>query len=434
MSVTTYEAPETFTRAAAVLRAAGADGQRVRIVGGATKRRWGRAHAPYEVELHTGALDSILAHNAGDMTATLQAGVPLAAAQEAFAQAGQMLSLDPPLVGAGEGRARAGDGAGTPGGAIDGARSATTDGARGATTDGARGATTDGARGATTDGARGATIGGIVATADSGPLAHRYGGPRDLIVGATVALADGTVAKSGGTVIKNVAGYDIAKLMAGSFGTLGLLLSINVRLHPRPDRSATVVGSTDDMRKLQTAAQALAAAPAELEALDVGWHDGRGRLLAQVAGPRSQPRGVRLANQLRAAGLSEVELLIDGGAELWDAQRAAQRSSTAAIVRVAARANELAVVLAAVERCGGSLVGRAALGHSWVTLPPASIERLRSELPTGVTAIVQDLPGDATYEDPWGPMQPALLDLTRRLKRRFDPTQTCNPGIFVGGI
>jgi glycolate oxidase FAD binding subunit len=389
MSTATSEAPETFAQAAAVLRAAGADGQRVRIVGGATKGGWGRAHAPYEIELHTGALDSILAHNAGDMTATLQAGVPLVAAQEAFAQAGQMLSLDPPVTG--------------PGVASD-------------------------------DHAHGATIGGIVATADSGPLAHRYGGPRDLIVGATVALADGTVAKSGGTVIKNVAGYDIAKLMAGSFGTLGLLLSVNVRLHPRPERAATVVGFTDDTRTLQTAAQALAAAPAELEALDVGWHDGRGRLLALVAGPRSEPRAVRLADQMRAAGLSEVELLIDDGAELWEAQRAAQRSSTHATVKLAARASELAAVLAAVDRCGGSLVGRAAVGHSWVTLGPSSIERLRSELPAGATATVQDLPDGAHVEDPWGPMQPALLDLTRRLKRRFDPTGTCNPGIFVGGI
>ena len=191
MSATTSLAPDTFAQAAAALRAASAAGQRVRIVGGATKRRWGRPHAPYDLELHTEGLDSILAHNAGDMTATLQAGVTLAAAQDAFAQAGQMLSIDPPLAGAGE------DAVG---------------------------------------GGHGATIGGIVATADSGPLAHRYGGPRDLIVGATVALADGTVAKSGGTVIKNVAGYDIAKLMAGSFGTLGLILSVNVRLHPLPER------------------------------------------------------------------------------------------------------------------------------------------------------------------------------------------------------
>jgi glycolate oxidase FAD binding subunit len=389
MSATTSLAPDTFARAAAALRAASAAGQRVRIVGGATKRRWGRPHAPYDLELNTGGLDSILAHNAGDMTATLQAGVPLAAAQDAFAQAGQMLSIDPPLGGAGE------DAIG---------------------------------------GGHGATIGGIVATADSGPLAHRYGGPRDLIVGATVALADGTVAKSGGTVIKNVAGYDIAKLMAGSFGTLGLILSVNVRLHPLPERSATVVGATDDARTLQTAAHALATAPAELDALDVSWRDGRGLLLARVAGPGSEPRGVRLADQLRGTGLSEVELLIDGGSELWDAQRAEQRSSTRGIVRVATRASELASVLATVDGCGGSLVGRAALGHSWVALEPASIARLRFELPAGAIATVQDLPGDSRVEDPWGSVQPALLDLTRRLKARFDPTQTCNPGIFVGGI
>jgi glycolate oxidase FAD binding subunit len=391
VSTTTSVAPETFQEAANALRTAGADGQRVRIVGGATKRRWGRTDAPYELELHTGGLDSILAHNAGDMTATLQAGVALADAQDAFAQAGQMLSLDPPAAGAGIGQA--GDA-----------------------------------------GARGATIGGIVATADGGPLAHRYGGPRDLIVGATIALADGTVAKSGGTVIKNVAGYDIAKLMAGSFGTLGLLLSVNVRLHPRPERTATVVGSADDAHTLQRGARALATAPAELEALDVSWRASRGMVLAQVAGPRSEPRAARLADALRSAGMSEVDLLLDDSSELWDGQRTAQRSSSHAVVRVAARASELASLIAAVDGCGGSLVGRAALGHSWVQVDPSAIAQLRSELPAGATAIVQDHPDEGACEDPWGPVQPALLDLTRRLKLRFDPTGTCNPGIFVGGI
>ena len=218
-----------------------------------------------------------------------------------------------------------------------------------------------------------------------------------------MALADGTVAKSGGTVIKNVAGYDIAKLMAGSFGTLGLLLSVNVRLHPRPgaDRHGRRPAPT-------TADAANGGAGAGGGAGRAG---GAGRRLARKArpaagagraGPRSEPRGVRLADELRRAGLTDVEALIDGGSELWDAQRAAQRSSTHATVKVAARASELAALLAAVEGCGGSLVGRAALGHSWVTLEPASIARLRSELPAGATATVQDLPGERHTRRPVG--------------------------------
>jgi glycolate oxidase FAD binding subunit len=75
-----------------------------------------------------------------------------------------------------------------------------------------------------------ATIGGVVATGDSGPLRHRYGGARDLVIGMTVALGDGTVARSGGKVIKNVAGCDLAKLFCGSFGTLGMILAVNLRL------------------------------------------------------------------------------------------------------------------------------------------------------------------------------------------------------------
>ena len=89
---------------------------------------------------------------------------------------------------------------------------------------------------------RRATIGGVMATADSGPLRHRYGGIRDLVVGVTVALSDGTLAKSGGKVIKNVAGYDLAKLFAGSYGTLGLIVRVAVRLHPLPPRTATAIG------------------------------------------------------------------------------------------------------------------------------------------------------------------------------------------------
>src|ERR671936_797207 len=88
----------------------------------------------------------------------------------------------------------------------------------------------------------GATIGGVVASADSGPLRARYGGVRDLVLGMRVALADGTLARSGGKVIKNVAGYDLAKLFGGSFGTLGAIVEISVRLHPVAPDTATALG------------------------------------------------------------------------------------------------------------------------------------------------------------------------------------------------
>ena len=166
-----------------------AQGTPVRIAGGGTKLGWGEP-VEAERELSTAGLDRIVEHNAGDLTAILEAGVPLAAAQERFAEAGQMLALDPP------------------------------------------------------DG--GATIGGVVATGDSGPLRPRYGGPRDLVLGLRAALPDGSVIKSGGKVIKNVAGYDLGKLMAGAFGTLGAIVEVAVRLHPQPERTATAAGGTTD--------------------------------------------------------------------------------------------------------------------------------------------------------------------------------------------
>jgi glycolate oxidase FAD binding subunit len=378
-------APRTFEDAAAALAAAGAQRRPVRIVGSATKQGWGRPVAGdlagAAVELHTSGLDEIIAHNAGDLTASLQAGVPVAVAQRTFAAAGQMLALDPPL-------------------------------------------------GATP----GATIGGVVATGDCGPLRHRYGAPRDLVVGATVALSDGTIARAGGTVIKNVAGYDLAKLFAGSFGTLGLILSVNVRLHPRPEHSATALGAAPDPARLTAAALALAAFPAEFECLDVAWRSGRGTVLARCAGPEAARRAYRTARRMRELGLAEIAVS-DDDAPLWGRQRAAQRSADRALVRVTAPPTALAAVIAAARACGGALVGRAALGQSFVEVDPEAVARLRTGLPAGAAGVVLDAPPQLREAiDPWGPVPDAALALMRQVKARFDPSGTCNPGLFAGGI
>jgi glycolate oxidase FAD binding subunit len=165
--------PGSIEEASTLLAAAARDGRRVRI----------------GADFHTGALDRVLEHEAGDLTCTVEAGIRLSVLQTTLARAGQRLSLDPP---------------GDP------------------------------------------TIGACLAGRLSGPLSHRYGTPRDLVLGVTLVLGDGTVASSGGKVVKNVAGYDLGKLVCGSEGRLGLIARVALRLHPLPAASATLVVESDD--------------------------------------------------------------------------------------------------------------------------------------------------------------------------------------------
>jgi glycolate oxidase FAD binding subunit len=395
MATAAQAIPRTFDAAARMLAQASAKRRSVRFRGAGTKLDWGRPPRPADVELSTMRLNRVVEHNVGDLTAIMQAGVPLADAQRTFAAAGQMLALDPPLRGSAPPVAGYGD-----------------------------------------QPTAGATIGGIAATADSGPLRHRYGAPRDLIVGATIALSDGTIAKSGGKVIKNVAGYDLAKLFAGSFGTLGLILSVSVRLHPLPPDATTTLGVAADPALLGRAAIALAAAPLEFEALDVRWHDEEGAILARCAGTEHARRARRAARLMEGLGLGEVEVTGDDE-PLWERQRAGQRAHDRgrAVVRVAAAPTELPAVLRATNDCGGTLVGRAALGISYVELVPEALRQLRALAPPGASAILQDAPAAIRAQhDPWGALEPTTLELMRSVKARFDPTRTCNSGLFVGGI
>ncbi|WP_169542378.1 FAD-binding oxidoreductase [Solirubrobacter soli] len=322
----------------------------IRPVGGGTKP-W--LPAGDEEPLETGGLDRILEHNVGDFTAVLEAGVPFADAQATFAEHGQRLAWDPPDTG-------------------------------------------------------GATIGGIVATADSGPLRHRYGGVRDLVVGTSVVLSDGTVAKSGGKVIKNVAGYDLAKLFAGSFGTLGLIATVSVRLHPLPTRTATVAFDFDDPDALAAKAIELARLPLEADRFDAVWRDGRGQLLVEFSGAAAEDAARRIGEP------ADVD---------WETVRALQRGTV--VVKVSGRPTDLADVIRAAG--DGTVISRAALGLSWIALPDASrIAAIRQALAPrhcvvldGVTEVAEAVPGQAVME---------------RLKARFDPARIFRPGTFVGGI
>jgi glycolate oxidase FAD binding subunit len=342
--------------AAALAEASGT----VRVRGAGTKLAWARGEP--SAELSTTGLDEIVEHNEGDLTAVLQAGVPLARAQQRFAEAGQMLALDPP------------------------------------------------------DG--GATIGGVVATNDSGPLRARYGGIRDLVVGMRVALADGTVAKSGGKVIKNVAGYDLAKLFVGSFGRLGAILEVSVRLHPLPPATATAVGRSDDADVLGRAAMALSHAPLEQLGLDVRWEDGAGAILSRFGGAAAQPQAEGAGRLLTDVGLDSE--LVEDNDDLWQAQRDAQRSPSGLVVKVSALQTDLPDLLRLAREHRAVLVGRAGLGLHWLRLdggdPSALLRALRDRFAT----VVLDHP-EGLEPGPHEPRDAGARMLAERVKERFDP-------------
>src|SRR4029077_11898303 len=114
-----------------------------------------------------------------------------------------------------------------------------------------------------------ATIGGIVATNDSGPRRHKHGSPRDLIIGVEMALSDGRVAKAGGRVVKNVAGYDLSRLVCGSFGTLAVITSATFKLTPLPASSRTVVANCSGVAEAARLALTIASQPVTPSALEI---------------------------------------------------------------------------------------------------------------------------------------------------------------------
>jgi glycolate oxidase FAD binding subunit len=137
---------------------------------------------------------------------------------------------------------------------------------------------------------------------------------------------------------------------------------------------------------------------------------------------------------MRASRLTQVDVVDDDDA-LWARQRAGQRSPNRALVRVAARPTALAAIVRASDAAGGTLVGRAGLGTSFVELDPDAVARFLGDLPTGALPVLLDAPAQLREAgDPWGPVPTPALALMQRLKARFDPSGTCNPGIFAGGI
>jgi len=192
--------PASTDEAAAVLRAAAEHDLAVVPRGGGSRLGWGTPPSRCDLLVDMTRMDAVVEHAAGDLVARLQAGARMGDVAAVLADAGQEIALDVPA---------------------------------------------------------GTTAGGIVASGLAGPRRLRYGSPRDLLIGITIVRADGTVARSGGKVVKNVAGYDLGKLFAGSAGTLGLITEVTFRLHPLPAARAFV---TAEFAAAPSASDAVAAA------------------------------------------------------------------------------------------------------------------------------------------------------------------------------
>ncbi len=211
--------PSSAAEVADVLRATRGS---VVPVGSGSKTGWAAPPTSCDLLLRTGGLDRVVEHVPGDLVVTAEAGVPLAALQEQLAEHGQMLALDPAEPGT--------------------------------------------------------TLGGLLSANASGPRRLRYGTARDLLIGVTVVLADGTTASSGGKVVKNVAGYDLGKLYTGAHGSLGVVTSTTWRLHPLPPaRGAVVVpvGSVQEAGRLAALVHRSTLTPS---ALELSWDGGSGEL------------------------------------------------------------------------------------------------------------------------------------------------------------
>src|SRR6185295_7364333 len=193
--VTEVIEPATAVDVAAALRHASDERQSIVIRGAGTKSDWGRPAERIDVLLDMRRLNRLVSHQQGDLTAIIEAGATLHDVNEALARHRQWLPLDPPF-------------------------------------------------------AEHATIGGILATNDSGPLRHRYGTPRDLVIGIQLATTDGILSKAGGQVVKNVAGYDLGKLVTGSFGSLAAIVSATFKLTPLPGASKTITIAAAEIETL----------------------------------------------------------------------------------------------------------------------------------------------------------------------------------------
>jgi glycolate oxidase FAD binding subunit len=332
----------------------------VLFVGGETAMPPGPA---VDVEVGTSALNRIVEYAPADQVVTAECGITLGALQQELGKNGQRLALDPPHP-------------------------------------------------------EKATIGGVVAASSFGPLRTRYGSVRDLIIGVSVVRADGTRAKGGGKVVKTVAGFDLPKLMCGSYGTLAFIATATFRVHPVPEAAVTLRARGADPVELVRRIRALQLEPAAMIALGEGsgW-DVFVRFEGFGAGVRAQRSKLAELEEVEWPAPAEGGVRIRFGALPTHAAQVAK-----ALAPLRARIEWLPMVGLGFAHCGATRPGASSVVNTGTGIDRGVLEAARRDLtPLGgwLTA-----PGD------WGPPPPSIA-LQRAVKKQFDPQGRLAPGRFI---
>ncbi len=379
-------APATSDELCAVVQKAAQQPQKILIAGSGSKLNWGGLVTAPTLLVSTAKLDRLIDHAVGDLTVTVEAGISFQQLQQQLALAGQFLPLDPLFPDR-------------------------------------------------------STIGGLIATADTGSLRHRYGGVRDLLLGIHWVRADGVMAKAGGRVVKNVAGYDLMKLFTGSYGTLGILQQVTLRVYPLPVASGSMWVTGAALPNLISQLGASTLTPTALDLISAGLAQqlGLGEQMGLLARFQTIPKSVQVQSKQLAElaanlGLSSQTYTGETETKIWEQVRPLimAKSITAKIgVRATAAVD---ILTNSMEQTGGwgvihlgSGIGLIGYDESIANIQTLLPLRQRCEQAGGFLTILTASIAIKQQLEAWG-YQGAAIQVMRQLRQQFDPQALFNPG------